>query len=228
MEGVFRRSSKIARANNRSSGVVTFRLLRSPRHKCTCRPENSMSWQSSVKSWPAAWALAKAVKYSSRKNTWGVCTARREARSGVWETSSPSPTSLMVSTTGTAREEAPQARASTTTWSISSGVTRGRAPSWMATRAAPSAVFTPSRTDSCRVAPPGTTARTLAKGAVIRSTMSWSSKRHTTTISCICRACSNARRVWQSSGSPSSSINCFGVSPPIREELPAATIIPQT
>ena len=56
---------------------------------------------------------------------------RRALRSGVAVTKPPASTSLQVSLQGTASVEAPCSNASSHTAVISSGVTSGRAPSWI-------------------------------------------------------------------------------------------------
>ena len=86
--------------------------------------------------------------------TCGVCTSQSRLRSTVRSTNSPSSLSLTVALTGTPSTAAPWSRASPMTLKISSGVTSGRAASWMQTSAASAGhASRPLRTESWRSAP---------------------------------------------------------------------------
>src|SRR6202453_3635603 len=90
----------IAWASSRSRRVVILNASGAPSTTCTCPPTCSTSDASSVKSAvPACWY---ARSNSSVAKPWGVCTARRPARSGVPRTAPLASTALMVSESGSA------------------------------------------------------------------------------------------------------------------------------
>ena len=86
---------------------------------------------------------------------------------------------------------------------------------------------TPFRTASCRVLPPGTTARSLEHCPSSRRYSSTRSSRVTTTISRISGTASTAARVRRITGMPSSGSASLSL-PPMRLELPAAAITAPT
>ncbi|CAK7287627.1 hypothetical protein SGPA1_50593 [Streptomyces misionensis JCM 4497] len=191
-----------------------------------------------------SWARSRVA----RSKPWGVWTARSRARSGVATTGSGAPgspagsTSLTVSASGSAGTTAgaPSRTASMTASTVSTG-TRGRAASW--TRTTPywgGRAASPSRTDSWRLSPPGTTTKSVLAGpppgvppgsacASSRDLTSAEPSGGATTITReTWREAASARTAWMSMGVPFSARSALGAPGPSRTPRPAAGITAAT
>src|SRR4051794_23552690 len=144
----------VSRAHTRSSRSVILRLAASPATTTTRPPSSSTSAASSVAEAPHACA----ARNTSARKACGVCTATNIARGGVSTTRPSASIRLIVSATATpgTAPSAPSASASRTVVN-SGGDANGRAASCtqMIVASAGTAA-SPARTDSLRVAPPGT------------------------------------------------------------------------
>src|SRR5215213_3317025 len=127
----------------------------------------------------------------------------------------------MLSGTATTGTAAPCSRAASATRSTSTGVTSGRAPSWMSTTS-PSEASTPAATESCRRAPPTTREAPTSRTHGSCSHSSTRSARVTRTIRRTVAAAATARSVQASSGSPPTESVSLSA-PAIRVLLPAAS-----
>ena len=173
---------------------------------------------------PSAWATRWARRISSTVKAWGVCTARRVARSGVATTCQSSLTCLMVSTAGMAAMPVPVLSTASMQRRMVASSTRQRAPSWMSTLLASAGrACRPFHTESCRVAPPETmfTRSCISPEASRAACMAFlSSSRATTTMPSATAVKALAAR--QMTGSPWSSSSTLFLPAPIREPLPPA------
>ena len=187
-------------------------------------PSRSTAAQSSVRATPSSTAFSTAARMSPASNTWGVCTAKRDERSGV-STASPFSTRLMVSVTGMAGAAAPVASAFSSTSPKTSWVRKGRAPSWMAISSASCRTSRrPHSTEWIRSLPPTTTLDTLSKAKALHSWLTSTSRssRVTTTISSMSSQFWNTRRVRTSTGTSARRVSTLSI-PSIRVAEPAAT-----
>ena len=137
-------------------------------------------------------------------------------------------TSLTVSIAGMPRMEARRDRASAITRSTCSRVTNGRAASCTSTISVSAGTSASARaTDSWRVPPPRTTrtGRPNRSSAIRFSSTAMSSARVAMMKSVMAAQAAKRRSVKITSGTPSSSRNCLGVSAPMRVPSPAAGTI---
>ena len=178
-----------------------------------------MFWSSSVG--------ANARRRMSSRKACGVSALRSVARATVPLIIGPS-IFLIVSVTSATRHAAPAWSATRIVRSISSTVTSGRAPSWTATTSHDGSTFSrPFLTDSARVEPPATSLFSLPNERSTRacSKCSRPDSLKTSMISSTAAHSSNFSSVWIMTGLPASEANCFGMSLPKREPVPAATMM---
>mmetsp|Transcript_1183 Transcript_1183/g.2681 ORF Transcript_1183/g.2681 Transcript_1183/m.2681 type:complete len:289 (+) Transcript_1183:205-1071(+) len=207
-----------------SSGVVTLMFVYSPSVSLTFSPSCSTNETSSVTSKPSFSAFSNPLRNNSLRITCGVWASHNSFRFGVLSTkASDSPTAcLIVALVRTASRAAPCSRASATTLSTSSFVTRGRAPSCMATIGA-SIFARPLLTESCRSLPPAVNFTSTSVGPTLSK---WSlktcchSSAQTITISATSQA-KNVSNECKAISKPISLMYCFGMLAPIRFPTPA-------
>ena len=221
-----------ARAMSRA--VVSLRLSGEPSTSATGRPAHSAIEASSVKSERPLFAAAScAARIASKPNPWGVWAANSPPRSTVSAIVASGPARFNVSATGSAGTAAGCASSAARTRSMTAWSAKGRTASWMRTSpgaASSSSATRPFRTDSCRVAPPVTTA-TLA----VIPPNAWESSRSSSLCRTITmrstRGCeSNVSTVRMMTARPPIGRYCFGppAKPPARSPRPAATTIAAT
>ena len=159
------------------------------------------------------------------RNACGVCATHSRSRSSVCLASAPS-TSLTVSRTGSPAEAAPASAAAWITAVTTSGGTRGLAPSCTTATGASPRWGSPANTESCRCAPPGTTAVTLRTPCCISSMRARSTSEAPTTTTMRPTSGDNATRraACRSMGTPATATNALGMVAPRRSPRPAATI----
>mmetsp|Transcript_24075 Transcript_24075/g.45444 ORF Transcript_24075/g.45444 Transcript_24075/m.45444 type:complete len:231 (-) Transcript_24075:329-1021(-) len=207
-----------------SSGVVTLMFVYSPSVSFTFSPSCSISDTSSVTSKPSFSAFSKPARSRSVRITCGVCASHNNFLLGVVSTKlSDSPTAcLMVAFVRTANKAAPWSRASATTFSTSSCVTKGRAASWMATMGTV-ILAKPLFTESCRSAPPVVNLTSDLTDAFL-SKWSWKiycqSSAHTMTISGKPHS-KNVSKECKAISKPINLMYCLGILAPIRFPTPA-------
>ena len=124
----------------------------------TGRPSISTIAASSVTS---SLMVLCASRRRSISNDCGVWAAHSVSLGGVDATVMLGEAILMVSLTGTAAVAAPDSRAASTALSMIASSTNGRAPSWTITISTSPSASRALATESCRLAPPGTTDATL-------------------------------------------------------------------
>jgi len=156
------RASSSAIASCSSPGRVTLRLAGSPGSVHTVTPDACTRVVSSTKvSGPCGSSSAYTSRSRDRRAPCGVCDRKSPCRSRI-PTTLPSTNRRMLSGTATTGTAAPCSRAPHATRSIRSGVTSGRAPSWIRTTSA-SEARTPAATESWRRAPPATTVASTSR-----------------------------------------------------------------
>src|SRR5205814_6725676 len=210
-----------SRAYPRSSMVVIFRFLRSPRTIRTGRPAARTAAASSPKDRSAT--ATRARSRTARWNTCGVCADHRPSRDTSSMATPASSARRTVSASGSPATALPSARAISTQRAKREGGTNGRAESWMAMTSASCAAASAAQLDCVLVWRPATTLASGARDRTIASTgPDGTSGRTTTTIranapDASADASDHARTGWP----PRSAVI---LSVPARVELPAARI----